>query len=386
MNFEYHVPPVFVSHKGSRFGVANHAKSLSIKKPLIVTDDYLYHSGGSVDIEDCFTNAGMDLALYYDIYGEPTLKDVEGALATYKENHCDGVVCIGGGSAMDAAKAVAVMVTNPGSIGDYMGYHKVVNPRVPLIAIPTTAGTGSEVTRVVVISDTEKNVKMMCLDNAFMPDVAIIDYKLTLTMPKNLTAYVGMDALTHAIEAYVSKKASIVSNMFALKAIDMIIKSIMNAYNFPDDEVAREMMMIGASFAGIAFSNASVCAVHGMSRPIGANFGVAHGLSNAMLLPVVTENSVGSNPKRYADIARFIGHDGNLTDVELAEALVVDLKRLNTELTIPNMKEYGIKQEEYELAIPAMVEAAIASGSPANNPAIFTAGEMADLYKIAFDY
>ena len=386
MNFEYHVPWALVFHKGSRFGVANHAKSLSITKPLIVTDDYYHSVGGSVDVEESFSNAGMDYALFYKIFSEPTATDVEGALATFKENQCDGVVCIGGGSAIDAAKAVAVMTTNPGTIADYMGYHKVVNPRVPLIAIPTTAGTGSEATRVVVITDTERNIKMMCLDNEFMPDVAIIDYKLTLTMPKNLTAYVGMDALTHAVEAYVSRKASIVSNMFALRAIDMIIKNILNAYNFPDDEDARENMMIGATFAGIAFSNSSVAAVHGMSRPLGANFEVPHGLSNAMLLPIVTEYSIGQNPKLYADIARFIGHTGELDDDELAKVIFADFKRLNNELTIPNLKEYGVNHEEYEALIPSMVVAAIASGSPANNPTVFTAEEMAEIYKKVFDY
>jgi alcohol dehydrogenase class IV len=287
---------------------------------------------------------------------------------------------------MDAAKALAVMVTNPGSIADYMGYHKVVNPRVPLIAIPTTAGTGSEVTRVVVITDTEKNIKMMCLDNAFMPDVAIIDYKLTLTMPKQLTAFVGMDALTHAVEAYVSRKSNIVSDMFALRAISMLIKNIMNAYNFPDDEDARENMMIGSSFAGIAFSNSSVCAVHGLSRPIGAYFNVPHGLSNAMLLPIVTERSIGEKTNRYADIARFIGHDGNLGDDDLAGMFTEDLKRLNEGLTIPNLKEYGVDNEEYEKAIPDMVKAAIASGSPANNPALFSSEEMAEIYRVAYDY
>jgi alcohol dehydrogenase len=375
-----------VSHKGSRFSVFNHAKSLSIRKPLIVTDEYYHSVGGSKDIEDCFSNAGMDYALFYDISGEPTLKDVEGAITTFRDHECDGVVCIGGGSAIDAAKALAVMVTNPGTIADYMGYHKVVNPRVPLIAIPTTSGTGSEVTRVVVITDTEKNVKMMCLDNAFMPDVAIIDYKLTLTMPKTLTAFVGMDALTHATEAYVSKKANIVSDMFALRATAMIIKNIMNAYSFPDDEDARENMMVGSSFAGIAFSNSSVCAVHGLSRPIGAYFNVPHGLSNAMFLPIVTERSIGEKTNRYADIARFIGHDGDLSDEDLAALIVEDLKRLNEGLTIPNLKEYGVNREEYEKAIPDMVKAAIASGSPANNPMLFSSEEMAEIYRVAYDY
>jgi len=267
-----------------------------------------------------------------------------------------------------------------------MGYHKVKCFRVPLIAIPTTAGTGSEATRVVVITDADRDIKMMCLDNAFLPDVAILDYELSMSMPKSLTAFVGMDALTHAIEAYVSKKANPVSDIYALKAVEMISNDILIAYNHPDNETARENMMIGANLAGIAFSNASLCAVHGMSRPIGANFHIPHGLCNSMLLPVVTESSISGNIKRYADIAVKMGYDAALSEDELAGKVMEKLRLLNKELNIPNLKGHGVDKAKFEAVIPSMIEAAIASGSPGNNPIVFTPEEMTEIYQKAFDY
>ena len=385
MDFEYNVPSVFINGKGARFSIAKHAKTLLMLNPLLVSDSYMLSTGVVDDISNSLADAGLSFAVFADIDGEPTIENVNDALDSYLKNGCDGVICIGGGSAIDTAKAAAVMASNPGTIADYMGYHKVVNPSVPLIAIPTTSGTGSEATRVVAITDTARNVKMMCLDNAFMPDLAIIDYELTMTMPKKLTAYVGMDALTHAIEAYVSRKANLVTDMFALKAIELISKNILTAYGSPDNEEARENMMLGATMAGVAFSNASVAAVHGMSRPIGAHFHIAHGLSNAMLLTIVSEYSLEGNIDRYADVARSMGDDGGDSKT-LALKAIAKLKKLTADLEIPNFSEYGLDRAEYEKAIPDMVEAAIASGSPANNPKLFEPEEMAELYRKAFDY
>ena len=386
MNFECHVPSASVYGKGSRFDLAARAASISISNPLIVSDEYLNQTGIVKTITDRLSDEGMKFAVFTDIKSEPTMTDVDAAVRVFKANNCDGVICIGGGSAIDTAKAAAAMAVNPGTIADYMGYHKVKCFRVPLIALPTTSGTGSEATRVVVITDTDRDIKMMCLDKAFLPDIAILDYELTMSMPKSLTAFVGMDALTHAIEAYVSIKASAITDIFALKAIEMISNDILTAYNHPDDESARENMMIGSNMAGTAFSNASVCAVHGMSRPIGAYFHVPHGLSNAMLLPVVTGNSITGNIKRYADVAVRMGFDAALSDEELAGKVMEKLRFLNKELSIPNLKVHGIDKVKFEEAIPKMVEAAIASGSPANNPKVFTPEEMTEIYLKAFDY
>jgi len=386
MNFEYHVPPSIIYGKGSRFKAAEHCSALSLKNLLIVSDKYLEQAGLVAGITDCLEAAGLGYAVFTDIPGEPTTTDVENALDALKRNKCDGILSIGGGSALDTAKSVAVMATNPGTISDYMGYHKVKTASLPLIAIPTTAGTGSEVTRVVVITDAGRDVKMMCLDNAFMADIAIVDYELSMTMPKSLTAFVGMDALTHAIEAYVSAKANPVSDMFALLGMELISANILAAYNEPENEAARESMMIGANYAGIAFSNASVCTVHGMSRPIGAYFHIAHGLSNAMLLPIVTEYSIEGNASRYASVARHIGYDPGLPCETLAQKVVEKLREFNTLLRIPNLSEYGVDKAKYDSVIMDMVDAAIASGSPGNNPKVFTPDEMSEIYEKAYTY
>ena len=385
MNFEFHIPSATLYGKGTLKEVAAQASLLRMKNVLIVSDQYLGQSGLVGEVVKLLEAGGLRAAVFSDVTGEPEIKDVENGLAILRENDCDGVLCIGGGSSIDTGKAVAVMAKNDGGIADYMGYHRVKNQRLPLIAVPTTAGTGSEMTRVVVITDVDRGVKMMCLDNAFMPDAAIVDYSLSISMPKNLTAFVGLDALTHAIEAYVSKKAGPVSDMFALLAIRLISADIMNAYNEPDNELARENMMLGANYAGIAFSNSSVCAVHGMSRPLGANFHVPHGLSNAMLLPLITERGIEST-HRYADVAVSMGYSELASRRETALQAVDMLKMLNEKLSIPNLKEYGVLEREYTGLIPSMVEAAIASGSPANNPKEFTADEMCEMYEKAYDY
>jgi len=429
-NFEFHAPPAIIYGKGSRSRAAECIKKLSITNLLIISDKYLDEIGIVAEIAGSVKSSGVSSAIYAGILNEPEISDVENALAAFKRNNCDGILGVGGGSAIDTAKAVSVMAANPGSIRDYMGYHKVKNAGVPLIAMPTTAGTGSEATRVTIITDTERDVKMMCLDGAFMPDAAIVDYELTMTMPKKLTAYVGLDALTHAIEAFVSAKANAASDMFALRTAELIAANILTAYNEPGNERARENMMLGANFAGIAFSNSSVCAVHGMSRPIGAYFHIAHGLSNAMLLPAVTERSIGGNISRYAALAGRLGcagldgdlgctpgqapgcapglPEGGLTgnlgcapglaeeaaekekarkaEEELAQKVVMKLKQLNNLLDIPSLKQYGVDKAAYYNLIPKMVDAAIKSGSPANNPKIFTPDEMADIYMKAYDY
>ena len=386
MNFEYHAPPAIIFGKESRLKITDQIKSLRLKNPLVVSDDYLYKSGVVGNFTELLTRDGFEFSLFTEIKSEPVMADVSNALDIYNENNCDGVICIGGGSAIDTAKAVAVMAVNPGSIADYMGYQKVKNHRVPLIVIPTTAGTGSESTRITIITNTDTDVKMMCLDNAFMPDISIIDYELTLSMPKSLTAYAGMDALTHALEAYVSVKANLVSDLFAMKAITLISNNILAAYNDPDDEIARENMLIGSNLAGTAFSNSSVCAVHGMSRPIGANFHVPHGLSNSMLLPVVTERSIPDNVKRYAEAAVGMGFDPGLDDEILASNLMEKIRFFNSSFEIPNLSKYGVDKTKFEEAVPSMIEAAIASGSMANNPTQFSPEEMSDIYLTAYTY
>ena len=383
MSYETHIPPTLIIGAGTRKGVGELVMQLGSKSVLLVSDKYLESTGLVDEFSRLFKSYGVALAIFTDIENEPEVRNVLDALEIAKANSCDVIVSVGGGSSIDTAKAVSVLAINGGEMIDYMGVGKVPKAGLPHIAVPTTAGTGSEATRVTIITDPVKNVKMMCLDNAFMPAAAVVDYELSITMPKTLTSYVGIDALTHAIEAYVSQKANSVSDLYAKKAIELIGGSIMTAYEIPTDIAAREAMMEGATFAGVAFSNASVCAVHGMSRPIGAHFHVAHGLSNAMLLPIVTENSIEGSPGRYAEVAAIMGLQGS-DDKSLTDALVHRLHELNRLMKVPGPAAYGIDKELYLSALSDMADAAIASGSPGNNPKVFSKDEIISLYKMVY--
>ena len=384
MNYEVHIPSTLLVGADTRVNVGALAVQLGMKNVLLVSDKYLESIGLMAEIADTLKASGVLPVTFTDIESEPEIGNVLGAMKVINANNCDGIVSIGGGSSIDTAKAVSVLAANGGDMADYMGSGKVPKAGLPHIAVPTTAGTGSEVTRVTIITDAVKNIKMMCLDNAFMPTAAIVDYKLTMTMPKSLTSYVGIDALTHAIEAYVSRKANPVSDLFAKKAIELISGSILTSYSIPTDEPARAAMMEGATFGGAAFSNASVCTVHGMSRPIGAHFHVAHGLSNAMLLPIVTEYSIEGAPARYAEIAGMMGLPGT-NEKELTGALVKKLHEFNKLMQVPSPAVHGIDKDRYMRLLSDMADAAIASGSPGNNPKIFTKDEIIDLYRKVYE-
>jgi alcohol dehydrogenase class IV len=250
-----------------------------------------------------------------------------------------------------------------------------------MLAIPTTAGTGSEATKVTVITDSSSNEKMMCLDRAFLPAAAIVDFELTMGMPLRLTADTGIDSLTHAIEAHVSRKAHPHTDTLALSAMAMIATHLPVACREPGNREAREAMMLGAMQAGMAFSNSSVCLVHGMSRPIGAMFHVPHGLSNAMLLPAVTRYSLPGAPARYADCARAVGAAASADTDDVAGARLVDwLESLNRDLQVPSPAAWGITRAAWDKAKRAMAGQALASGSPANNPRVPTEDEIVALY------
>ena len=385
MTYEFHMPATLLFGGGARHRAGEVAARLGMKKVLLVSDRFLTSLPVYREVLDSLRDKGMEVFGFSEMSAEPSDQVVRMAADALREHQCDGAVSLGGGSCIDTAKAACVWFVNGGDLSDFQGYHKVAHPGLPHIAIPTTAGTGSEATRITVINDLQRNVKMMCLDNAFLPDAAIIDYETTLSMPAALTAYVGLDALTHAIEAYVSRKANPLSDNFALSAIRWIAGNIMTAFQSPGDHAAREGMMQGATYAGIAFSNASVCAVHGLSRPIGAMFHVPHGLSNAFLLPVVTAHSIEGNIPRYAEIARAMGlGEPGMADGLLARAAVDQLKALNQNLNIPSMEAWGIDAPTYANSLKQMVRDAIDSGSPANNPRIFTPEELAGIYREAY--
>jgi alcohol dehydrogenase class IV len=382
---ELHLPRDVVIGGGAADSLAERVRGLNVERPLVVSDDFLLSEGPAGALVEQLRGAGLEVACFGDVQPDPTMANVEGALAAIRDHDADGVVTIGGGSPMDTAKAAAVAFANEGDVRDYAGYHQIPGPGLPLVAVPTTAGTGSEVTRVAVITDTERDVKMMMLDGHLMARIAISDYKLTLSTPPALTSWVGVDSLTHAIEAYVSTKATVLTDMLALEAARLIGAHMRRVVEHPDDEQGREAMMLGATLAGAAFSNASVALVHGMSRPIGAHFHLPHGLSNALLLPTVTRFSVSGAPERYATIAREMGlADGGDADDAACDALVGELDALNRELEIPTLSGAGAEREHFERVVEDMAQAALDSGSPGFNPRSASREEIVALYHEAW--
>jgi alcohol dehydrogenase class IV len=355
---------------------------LGAVRPLVVTDRFMESSGVLAKVTDRLDAAGLAWQVFADTVPDPTTEVVEAGVELLKAGHFDALIALGGGSPIDTAKAMSVLAANGGAMRDYKVPQEIPAIGMPVIAIPTTAGTGSEVTRFTVITDSERDEKMLIMGLACCPAAAIVDYELTFTMPWRLTADTGIDSLTHAIEAYVSRKASPFTDGVARSAMGLIARHIRDACKAPDSRAAREAMMLGATQAGMAFSNSSVCLVHGMSRPIGAFFHVPHGLSNAMLLPEITAFSAPAALERYADCARAMGVAAEGEGNQAAVARLLDeLRALNDDLKVPTPKAYGIDAERYRELLPLMASQALASGSPGNNPRIPTADEIIALYE-----
>ncbi len=357
-----------------------------LSRPLLVTDPFIAESGVLARVRGLLDGARIESGVFAGVVPDPTVASVAAALATLHEGEHDCVIGVGGGSSIDTAKMVAVMARHEATPQSLRFPHVQDEPGLPVVAIPTTAGTGSEATRVTVITDEATNEKMMCLGLAYLPTIAIVDFELTLSKPWRLTADTGLDALTHAIEAYVSRQANPFSDGLALSAMGRIWRHLETACREPENRLAREQMMLGATEAGMAFSNASVALVHGMSRPIGAHFHVAHGLSNAMLLPAVTAWSISGAEARYATCARAMGIVGpGEADANAAAALVAALREQNRMLEVPTPRRYGIEPERWSTRVGMMATQAIASGSPGNNPRIPEIEEIVTLYGAVFD-
>jgi alcohol dehydrogenase class IV len=352
-----------------------------ITRPLVVTDPFMKSSGVLDKLTALLDKAGIAWADFSDTVPDPTSTVVEAGSAILNEGGFDGLVALGGGSPIDTAKAMAILAANGGKIRDYRVPNPIPKPGLPVIAIPTTAGTGSEVTKFTVITDVATDEKMLIAGLGVTPVAAIVDYELTLTAPLRLTADTGIDALTHAIESYVSRKANPFSDGMAISAMRLIAKHLRTACAEPQNHAAREAMMLGATQAGMAFSNASVALVHGMSRPIGAFFHVPHGLSNAMLLPELTAFSAPAALTRYAECAHAMGlADPAEGDQASVGRLIEGLRALNRDLDVPSPERYGVPRERYFELMPTMAQQALASGSPGNNPRVPTVEEMVELY------
>ena len=359
--------------------------SLGLSRPLVVTDPWMVSSG---TVEKCLAPllaAGHAPTVFSDTVADPTDTVIEAGVAVFAAGDHDCIIGFGGGSPMDTAKAIAILAATGGHIRAQKAPHAADRAAVPVICIPTTAGTGSEATRFTVITDTASDEKMLIAGLGALPLAAIVDYELTLTVPPRTTADTGIDSFTHALEAYVSRRANPVSDMYAERAMRLIGPNLRAVYHEPGNLAAREAMMLGATLAGLAFSNASVALVHGMSRPIGAHFHVPHGLSNAMLLPAVTRYGLSAALPRYAQAARCMGVAGEGDADQVAGArLLEELGALNAELHVPTPAAYGIDAERWNGLLPVMAMQALASGSPANNPAVPEADAIIGLYQEAY--
>lgn len=383
---EFLVPASILVGSDAANQVGEQCKKNGWKKALIVTDKIMQNIGLVERIQQILSKSDIPSVVYAGVNSEPVVEYVQEGLTQFKENGCDFLVALGGGSPIDTAKAISVMLTNPGSIENYKGIGKITNKGAPLIAIPTTAGTGSEATVFTVITDTKTDVKMLIGSPYTLPDIAVVDPMLTLSSPPGVTAATGIDALVHAIEAYVSVKAQPMTDVFCLSAIDLISKNIRQAWSNGNNVPAREKVMLGALQAGIAFSNSSVALVHGMSRPIGAYFHIAHGVSNAALLAPVMEFSLIGDPARFGHIAKAMGeHTDHLTDIEAADLSVKAIRRLISDIKIPSLRELGVEEDKLMRLAPTMADAAIDSGSPANNPRKPTKQEIVELYHVAYN-
>jgi alcohol dehydrogenase len=386
MASSFNIPSSVIIGGGASAELLPQLRRLGAKRVLVVTDAFMVKSGVVARLLAPLQENGMEIAVFDGVQPDPTVQNVRDGLALYRSSGAEAVVAIGGGSPLDAGKAISILTTNPEPLADYMGYHKIPKAGAPLLAIPTTAGTGSEVTKVAVITDTERDVKMMILDQHLLPVVALVDYELTLSMPAPLTAHVGVDTLTHGIEAYVSRKASEMTDPIALSCIRLAATHLVKAWEEPGNLAAREGMMLSATQGGMAFANSSVCLVHGMSRPLGLLFHIPHGLSNAMLLPAVTRFSLAGAESRYATVARTMGLcAANASDASAAASLVEGLEKLNARLEVPRIRDFkGATLEVFESALEKMASDALASGSPANNPVVPTAPEIVQLYRQAW--
>jgi alcohol dehydrogenase class IV len=362
--------------------IADVLAKFELSRPLVVTDPFMVSSRHVERCLEPLAAAGIAVTIFSDTVPDPTDTVIEAGVAALKRGDFDCLIGFGGGSPIDTAKAMAILAAGGGKMRDYKVPFAADKGALPVIAIPTTAGTGSECTRFTVITDTERDEKMLIAGLGALPLAAVVDYELTYSVPARTTADTGVDSLTHALEAYVSKRANPFSDALAVSAMALIGQHIRTAYAEPRNAVAREGMMLGATQAGLAFSNASVALVHGMSRPIGAHFHVPHGLSNAMLLPAVTRFSVSGAEGRYAEAARRIGfaNDGE-TDGRAADRLVTGLEALNKELSVPMPADYGIDERAWNGKMELMAEQALASGSPANNPRVPDKAEIIALYR-----
>lgn len=364
---------------GAINAIPDEIKGRGLSKILVASDPDLVKFGVTQKVTDILDKAGIEYKLYSDIKPNPTIENVQSGVEVYKEYGADGIVAIGGGSSMDTAKAIGIIVNNPefADVRSLEGVAPTKCKSVPIIAVPTTAGTAAEVTINYVITDSEKNRKMVCVDVHDIPVVAVVDPDMMSTMPKGLTAATGMDALTHAIEGYITKGAWELSDMFHLKAIEVISRSLRDAVN--NTKEGREGMALGQYIAGMGFSNVGLGIVHSMAHPLGALYDTPHGVANAIILPTVMEYNAPATGDKYKYIAKAMGVDGveEMSVEEYRKAAIDAVKQLSKDVGIPADLKEIVKPED----IPFLAQSAFDDACRPGNPRDTSVEEITELYK-----
>jgi alcohol dehydrogenase len=380
--YGFFMPSVNLLGIGAAKQVGQKAKELGATKVLVITGKTVEKLGFAQEIADDIRKEDIPVVFFSDVEPNPTDKNVEAGVNTLKTEECDMVVAIGGGSTLDCAKAIALVGNNGGSIADYAGIDVSKSPMVPLITVNTTAGTASEMTRIAVITNTETSQKMVIVDKHITPTISINDPQLTTKLPAELTAGTGMDALTHAVEAYVSILATPVTDACALQAIRLVGQNLRNAVENGQDLVAREGMTNAQFLAGMAFNNALLGYAHAIAHQLGGIYNLPHGLCNAILLPHIVKFNLDAKPERFADIAIALGADvSGLSPVEAAEKAVDVIAKLGQDVGIPNgLSEIGVKEDD----IPMLAELSMKDPCALFNPKKATLEDVISILKSAF--
>ena len=365
--------------KGAIGAIPDEVKARGFKKVLVASDPDLIKFGVTKKVTDVLDVAGIEYSVFSDIKPNPTIENVQAGVEAFKAAGADCIVAIGGGSSMDTAKAVGIIITNPefADVRSLEGVAPTKNKCVPIIAVPTTAGTAAEVTINYVITDVQKNRKMVCVDVHDIPVVAVVDPDMMATMPKGLTAATGMDALTHAIEGYITKGAWELSDMFHLKAIEIIAASLRGAVN--NEDAGREGMALGQYVAGMGFSNVGLGIVHSMAHPLGALYDTPHGVANAIILPTVMEYNAPATGEKYKHIAAAMGVKGteNMSAEEYRAAAINAVKQLSLDVGIPADLKDIVKESDLQF----LAESAYADACRPGNPRETSVEEILDLYR-----
>ncbi len=377
----YFIPTVNIMGAGCVNEVGERVKSIGGSKVLIVTDAGLNKIGMADKVKKIIEDAGLKAVIFDGAQPNPTDHNVEDGFKVWQEEKCDALVSLGGGSSHDCAKGIGLLAANGGKIHDYEGVDKSNNPFVPFLAINTTAGTASEMTRFCIITDTKRKVKMAIVDWRVTPAISINDPELMVGMPPALTAATGMDALTHAVEAYVSTAATPLTDSAAIKAIELIVKYLPAAVANGQNMEAREKMAYAQFLAGMAFNNASLGYVHAMAHQLGGFYDLPHGVCNAILLPHVEQFNLIACPERFRDIAIAMGENvEGLSVFDAGQAAIDAIKRLSALIGIPSgLKELGVKEEDFKI----MAENAMKDACSLTNPRIAKLEDVIQIFKNA---